>query len=153
MLVFTLSCQFSGDVSCFGWDKFDKSTGKANILLDSKLQDTLVHEEFFLHLSAFSQQTLHGSSGSAPVAVETQIWVQMQWQRRWSIWAIFAIASGLKRDEIQPTATWRHGLRVNFNSYCIFIHQNFNQKISFGKGGGTNTRNSMKKISFLLQHH
>jgi len=27
----------------------------------------------------------------------------MQWQRRWSIWAIFAIASGLKRDEIQPT--------------------------------------------------
>lgn len=95
-----------------------------------------MHEEFFLHLSAFSQQTLHGSSGSAPVAVETQIWVQMQWQRRWSIWAIFAIASGLKRDEIQPTATWRHGLRVNFNSYCIFIHQNFNQKISFGKGGG-----------------
>ena len=59
----------------------------------------------------------------------------MQWQRRWSIWAIFAIASGLKRDEIQPTATWRHGLRVNFNSYCIFIHQNFDQKISFGKGG------------------
>eukprot|EP00434_Breviolum_minutum_P032312 symbB.v1.2.028574.t1/scaffold3036.1/size64867/4 len=28
---------------------------------------------------------------------------QMQWQRRWSIWAIFALASGLKRDEIQPT--------------------------------------------------
>ena len=108
---------------------------KLNILLDSKLQDTLSAWgcAFFSTFPPF-RSFLHGSSGSAPVAVETQIWVQMQWQRRWSIWAIFALASGLKRDEIQPTATWRHG-RVNFNSYCIFIHQNF-ENIILGKGGG-----------------
>ena len=111
-----------------------------------------MHEDVFFSPpdSAFSQQTLHGSSGSARVAVETQIWVQMQWQRRWSIWAIFAIASGLKRDEIQPTATWRHG-RVN--SLLVWSTKLWSKNLVWEGGGQTNTRNSMKKISFLLLHH
>ena len=44
----------------------------------------------------------YGSSGVAGSCTDQG---QMQWQR-WSIWAILAVASGLKRDEIQPTATW-----------------------------------------------